>query len=197
VLVDGNLTSRKGIELLLRSWGHHVIGATDRASNGPDLIRKRRPHVAVVDLDFREVEPVLHAATACGVRVVLLLGQLDRRQLDEVLSCDAAGLVLKSADPGELRQAICEVGRGERFVAPAVKQLIARHRPNLGSMLSRREREVLQLLASGMTGVQASKHLTVSPETVRTHIRNARRRLGARTRVHAVAMALAQREIHS
>jgi DNA-binding CsgD family transcriptional regulator len=62
-------------------------------------------------------------------------------------------------------------------------------------VLSKREREVLQLLAHGATGERASALLTLSPETVRTHIRNARRRLGARTRVHAVAIALENDEI--
>ncbi|MEA2398986.1 MAG: hypothetical protein QOK25_2542 [Thermoleophilaceae bacterium] len=197
VLVDANRTPRKGTELLLRSWGHHVIGSADDARSGYDLIRKRRPHVALVDLELPGgAEPVLRAATAFGARIVLVLGQPDRRELDEALSCGARGLVLKSADPSELRQAIREVGRGERHIAPAVGRLVARQRPNLGSALSKREREVLQLLAHGMTGEQASKHLALSPETVRTHVRNAMRRLGARTRVRAVTIAVAQREIH-
>jgi DNA-binding CsgD family transcriptional regulator len=87
------------------------------------------------------------------------------------------------------------VGGGARYLAPSIEGLVARQR-HLGSVLSKRQREVLQLLAHGMTGVQASKHLTVSPETVRTHLRNAMLKLGARTRVHAVTIAVAQREIH-
>jgi DNA-binding CsgD family transcriptional regulator len=63
-------------------------------------------------------------------------------------------------------------------------------------VLSNREREVLQLLADGLTGQQASRELAVSPETLRTHVRNAMRRLGATTRVRAVAIALARREIN-
>jgi DNA-binding NarL/FixJ family response regulator len=196
VLVDANRTTRKGTELLLRSWGHHVIGNADDARSGCDLIRKRRPQLALVDLDLPGgAEPVLQAATAFGGRVVLLLGHPDRLELDEALSCDVHGLVLKGADPDELRQAIREVGRGERHVAPAVETLVARRRLN-GSALSTRERQVLQLLAVGMNSVQASKHLTLSRETVRTHVRNAMQRLGARTRIQAVTIAVAQREIH-
>jgi DNA-binding NarL/FixJ family response regulator len=197
VLVDANRTPRKGAELLLRSWGHHVLGAADDARSGYELIRTRRPQVALVDLDLPGgTEPVLRAARAFGVHVILFLGRPDRGELDEALGCGARGLVLKSADPAELRQAVCAVGRGERYVAPAVEGMVARQRLNLGSALSKREREVLQLLADGMTGVQASKHLTLSPETVRTHVRNAMRRLSARTRVHAVTIAVAKREIH-
>jgi PAS domain S-box-containing protein len=61
--------------------------------------------------------------------------------------------------------------------------------------LSPREREVLALLARGLTGEQIAERLVLSPETVRTHIRNAREKLGASTRVEAVTMALLAREI--
>jgi PAS domain S-box-containing protein len=61
--------------------------------------------------------------------------------------------------------------------------------------LSPREREVLALLARGLTGEQIADRLVLSPETVRTHIRNAREKLGASTRVEAVTMALIAREI--
>ena len=196
VLVDANRTSRKGTELLMRSWGHHVIGAADDARCGLDLVCRRRPQVALVDLDVPGgAEPVLRSAAEFGTSVVLLLGQADRHQLDETLRCRARGLVLRSDDPEELRQAIRAAGQGERYVAPAVQALMSRQ-SKLGSALSKREREVLQLLAVGMTGKQAAEHLMLSVETVRTHIRNAMRRLGARTRVHAVTMAVTRRDIH-
>jgi DNA-binding NarL/FixJ family response regulator len=198
VLVDADRTPRKGTELLLRSWGHHVIGVADDGPSGHDLIRKRRPSVVLVGLELPGgAEPVFQAATAYGAGIVLLLRRPDRCQLDQALSCGALGLVLESGEPNELRDAVRTVARGQRHVAPSVEGLVARQRLNLGSVLSKREREVLQLLANGMTGAYVSTHLTLSPETVRTHIRNAMRRLGARTRVHAVTIAVARREIHS
>ena len=61
--------------------------------------------------------------------------------------------------------------------------------------LSAREKEVLSLLAQGLTGVEIAERLYLSPETVRTHVRNAMEKLEANTRVHAVAIALRQGEI--
>ena len=197
VLVDANRTYRKGTELLLRSWGHHVIGAADDAEAGHDLIRRRLPDVALFDLELPcGADPVLRACTQSAANVVLVLGSPDLCELDKLLYSDARGLVLKSGDPDELRRAVRAAGRGARYVAPAVEALVARRRLALRGGLSKREREVLQLLAHGMTGVQASEHLTLSAETVRTHVRNAMRRLGANTRVHAVTMAVTRREIH-
>jgi DNA-binding CsgD family transcriptional regulator len=57
-------------------------------------------------------------------------------------------------------------------------------------MLSKREREIMDLLAQGMTGEQVAEHLFLSPETIKTHIRNAMSKLEANTRVHAIAIAL-------
>ncbi len=65
----------------------------------------------------------------------------------------------------------------------------------LGRPLSAREREVLTALAAGETGDELAKRLVIAPETVRRHVANAREKLGARTRVHAVALALHRGDI--
>jgi PAS domain S-box-containing protein len=83
-------------------------------------------------------------------------------------------------------------------LAQAVRSLISDGNHTLGRRtrgLSPREREVLGLLAHGLTGEQIAERLVLSPETIRTHIRNAREKLGASTRVEAVTMALLAREI--
>lgn len=64
-----------------------------------------------------------------------------------------------------------------------------------GRALSPREKEILILLARGLTGAQAAERLWLSPETVRTHVRNAMEKLGAKTRTHAVALALMRGDI--
>jgi DNA-binding CsgD family transcriptional regulator len=82
--------------------------------------------------------------------------------------------------------------RGRSHVAPGVHVLVARtveSRPQ-DSVLSPREREVLELLACGNSTQEAAGHLYLSPLTVRTHLRNAMEKLGARSRAHAVATAL-------
>ena len=87
---------------------------------------------------------------------------------------------------------------GEPELAQAVRLAISEGNNNHGRRtrtLSPREREVLSMLARGLTGEQIAERLVLSPETVRTHIRNAREKLGASTRVEAVTMALLSREI--
>jgi DNA-binding CsgD family transcriptional regulator len=79
----------------------------------------------------------------------------------------------------------------DRTPAPGAPAGGARHRPPL----TRREREILGLLAEGMSGAQIAEKLVLSPETVRTHVRNAMAKLGASTRSQAVALALQRQEI--
>jgi DNA-binding CsgD family transcriptional regulator len=73
--------------------------------------------------------------------------------------------------------------------------LLARFTTERIGVLSPREREVLDLLAKGLNGEEVAERLVLSPETVRTHVRNAMEKLEANTRVHAVAIALRQGEI--
>ena len=94
----------------------------------------------------------------------------------------------------------CSIEIADPDLAHAVRTLISdnnHHGPQgrRTRTLSPREREVLGLLARGLTGEQIAARLVLSPETVRTHIRNAREKLGASTRVEAVTMALLAREI--
>ena len=86
---------------------------------------------------------------------------------------------------------------GDPALAEAVRANLVsgNHTGRRTRTLSPREREVLALLARGLTGEQIAERLVLSPETVRTHIRNAREKLGASTRVEAVTMALLAREI--
>ena len=196
LLVDANRALRSGLELLLRSWGHHVVGRAEDVESGLALIRRRKPSVTLVDFDLAGesgAELVRRAiATDPAGRIVLYLGDPGRLELEEATSCGARGIVLKGDDSGDLLEAIDIVGGGGTFIAPSVERRLTSVDARV---LSKREREVLQLLAKGLNGRQASRVLTLAPDTVRTHVRNAARKLGAKTRVHAVTMALQQREI--
>jgi PAS domain S-box-containing protein len=102
--------------------------------------------------------------------------------LDDGRLVGVVGVSIEIADP-ELANAVRAVVDGRR---------LSGRKPRT---LSPREREVLGLLARGFTGEQIAERLVLSPETIRTHIRNAREKLGASTRVEAVTMALLAREI--
>ena len=204
VIVDDHVALRRGMELLLRRHGHHVVGTANDAESAQALILRRRPDVALIDLTLpRESGAELTRRLLQQdpeVRIVLYTGVSDERQLQDGLDAGAAGFALKSGDPDELEEAIRTVAEGGRWIDPRLEPLLA-HGDGNGKgngrvhVLSPREREILGLLSKGLSGEEAAKQLFLSSETVRTHVRNAMNKLGAATRVHAVALALERGEI--
>jgi DNA-binding NarL/FixJ family response regulator len=199
VIVDDHVALRRGMELLLRRAGHHVVGTADDAESGEALIQRRRPDVALVDLALpgksgAELTRSL-LATDPKLRIILYTGAADERQLLAALDAGAAGVALKSGDPQELEQAIRTVAAGDDYLDPRLTPLLSRATNGAVKTLSPREREILGLLSQGLSGEQAAKQLFLSSETVRTHVRNAMSKLGAATRAHAVALALQRGEI--
>ncbi|MEA2468033.1 MAG: hypothetical protein QOJ57_2159 [Thermoleophilaceae bacterium] len=198
LLVEDHLALRKGLELLLRARGFHVVGVAESAEHGYRLFEARRPDVAVIDVGLGEgsgvalAEKILALDPDAGVLVYT--GMTDRESINLAAHSGARGFALKAGGPEELITAIRAVAAGGVHIDPAVAAMLA---PSMipARVLTDREREVLGLLATGMTGEQAAEALFLSPETIRTHVRNAMRKLGAKTRVHAVALALRLREI--
>jgi len=199
VIVDDHVALRRGMELLLRRAGHHVVGTADNAEAAEALILRRRPDVALVDLSLPGMSGAdltrSLLATDPELRIVLYTGAADEGQLLEGLDAGAAGFALKSGDPDELEQAIRTVAAGEGYLDPRLAPLLAKAGSGRLRILSPREREILGLLSQGLSGEDAARQLFLSSETVRTHVRNAMSKLGAATRVHAVALALQRGEI--
>jgi DNA-binding NarL/FixJ family response regulator len=199
VIVDDHVALRRGMELLLRRAGHHVVGTADDAEAGEALILRRKPDVALVDLALPGMSGAELTRSLLKedprVRIILYTGAADERQLLDALDAGAAGLALKSGDPQELEQAILTVAAGGDYLDPRLTPLLAKGGNGREKTLSPREREILGLLSQGLSGEEAANQLFLSPETVRTHVRNAMTKLGAATRAHAVALALQRGEI--
>lgn len=202
VMVDDHVALRRGTELLLGRWGHVIAGSARNAAEAEALIRKVRADVMVIDLGLPDESGAeltrRLAAEDPSLPVLLYTGIEDGGRINEALDCGARGFALKSGPPEELIGAIRVLAEGGSYMDPRLSSLVLdRSTTAHVHELSPREREILDLLAQGLTGAQAAQRLFLSPETVRTHVRNAMAKLEARTRVHAVALALRQREIPS
>jgi DNA-binding NarL/FixJ family response regulator len=199
VIVDDHVALRRGMELLLRRAGHHVVGAADDAEAGGALILRRRPDVALVDLSLPGMSGAELTRSLLSedpdLRIVLYTGAADERQLLDALDAGAAGFALKSGDPQELEDAIRTVAAGGDYIDPRLTPLLAKSGNGRTKTLSPREREILGLLSQGLSGEEVASQLFLSPETVRTHVRNAMGKPGAATRAHAAALALQHGEI--
>jgi DNA-binding NarL/FixJ family response regulator len=200
VLVDDHAVVAKGVELLLRRYGHHVVGVSEDPESAYRMIDARRPQVAVIDLDLPGENGAQLTRRLLDrdeqLAIVIYTGTSELGLLAEALDCGARGFTLKSANPSELAEAIKTVAAGGSYMDPRLQSTVLSQdtTQNVGQ-LSPREREILDGIARGLRGEQIAAQLTISPETVRTHVRNAMEKLEAHTRAHAVAIALRQGEI--
>ena len=110
----------------------------------------------------------------------------ERRLVREATAAGAIAYVSKSSSPEQLGRAVEAAARAEAFIDPAVPRGRSGARPRL----TKRQREILQLIADGNRTHQVAKRLGLSGETVKTHTKQLLARLGARDRAHAVAIGL-------
>jgi DNA-binding NarL/FixJ family response regulator len=198
VLVEHHEALRDGLAVLLERRGFEVRGCATTASRGEEVIAEQHPDVAVVGVDLpdeRGTELVRRMSDhpPCP-KFVIYTGLSDPDLLEAAYRSGARGLVAKPAGLSVLVDALREVWRGGRYFDRSFVQ----ENGNGGSpekKLSARESEVLGFLAEGLTGEEIARRLVLSPETVRTHVRNATEKLGARTRTEAVVKALDRDEI--
>jgi DNA-binding NarL/FixJ family response regulator len=199
VIVEDHLAVRKGVELLLRSEGIRVIGVAETPRDGERIIMARKPDVAVVDVRLGD-ESGLDLARAVladdpDAGILIYTAEEDQPILREALDCGARGFALKAGAPAELLAAIRAVAGGGEYVDPRIARMLELGEESTAHALSPREREVVGLLAEGLRSEEIAQRLNLSPLTVDTHSRNMMRKLGARTRVHALALAIRLHEV--
>jgi len=186
------------VQFLSRYLSSNGITVTASTSDGDEALRKielTRPTVAVLDarMPRRSGIDVIKqlASTGSSTRVILYTGYGDDTLLREALDAGVGGMLDKDAPLEDLVRAIRVVAGGGTYVDPtAAAALIEQRRRARDQALTQREREVLRLLADGMTNEAMGAELSISPQTVRTHVQKAMEKLGAQTRVQAVATAL-------
>jgi DNA-binding NarL/FixJ family response regulator len=182
---------------ILAAHGVEVVG---RAADGEDAlaqIEAKKPRVAVVDVRMPRLSGIELAKrasmTAPDTSIIFYTAYGDRALLSEALDVGARGFVLKEAPLPDLVRAVERVAAGEAYVDPVLAGvLVSSSATDKLPTLTQREREVLRLLADGLSNEEIGKRLFISPETVRTHVRKAMAKLEADTRTQAVAIALRQ-----
>jgi two-component system, NarL family, nitrate/nitrite response regulator NarL len=171
------------------------------AGDGREALRaigSDEPEVAVIDAALERLsgEQVLNAIGRDGLRtrVVLIAAEPDPELVYSAIAGGAAGYITKDADARELCDAIAAVARGTTVLAPQLQAGIAgeirlravHERP----FLTDREREVLKLVAEGLTAPQIGRRIHLSTATVKTHLSHLYEKLGVTERAAAVAAAM-------
>ncbi|MBO0608621.1 response regulator transcription factor [Myceligenerans salitolerans] len=197
LLADDEPLVRGGIRLILDGEPDlEVVAEAGDGAEAVSLARDVRPDVVCMDVrmpgvdGIRATELVLRLPTPPRVLVVTTF-EHDDHVLD-ALQAGASGFLLKRAGADEMVQAVRTVAGGQSLLFPDAVRRLVRSRPRgagAGVRLTAREREVLILVADGLTNAEIAASLVVGVETVRTHVSSALAKLGARDRTQAVVRA--------
>jgi DNA-binding NarL/FixJ family response regulator len=202
LVADDQSMVRAGFRMLLAD--EDDIEVVAEASNGLEAIDKaERFHPTVVLMDIRMpeldgLEATRRILAADPAARILILTTFDLDQyIYEALKAGASGFVLKDDPPEQLIAAIHTVAAGDALLSPAVtkrviKQFTHIHRPTpLPELdeLTAREREILRLIAEGLSNAEIGERLYISETTVKTHVTHVFRKLNLRDRVQAVVLA--------
>ena len=194
LIVDDHEVVREGLRLSLSRAPHiRVIGEASDGASAVELAVRRKPDVVIMDvrmpgMDGLEATKLL-IERAPESKVLIFTAFSERSLLSRGLESGAKGYVLKEAPHQTLVRAIEKVAQGEGYVDPALMPAFLSGKEST-DMLTTREREILQLLADGMSNADVAARLFISQETVKSHVRHILTKLEADTRTHAVAIAL-------
>ena len=206
LLVDDQQLVRTGFRMILADEeGIEVVGEAADGRQAVEAARGLRPDVVVMDIRMPNMDGVeatrqLVAENAETPRILVLTTFDADEHVVEALRAGASGFLLKDVDPTDFARAIRTIASGEALIAPSVtRRLLERfarlsvpadetHAERLRE-LTEREREVLKLVAQGLSNREIAEHLTLAEPTVKTHVSHLFLKLALRDRAQLVVLA--------
>ena len=206
LLADDQALIRAGFRLLIDAASDlEVVGEAADGAQAVELARSQRADVVLMDIRMPGVDGleatrrIAADDDLAGVRVLILTTFESDDYVYQALRAGASGFLLKDTEPAELLQAIRVIARGEALLSPSVTRrlitdIVSRpeRAPVTGEALDRlteREREVLTLVAAGLSNEEIAGQLFVSPLTSKTHVSRILTKLNARDRAQLVVIA--------
>jgi two-component system, NarL family, response regulator LiaR len=207
LIVDDHAVVREGLRAFLELQdGLEVVGEAEDGEAGVAEAERLKPDVILMDL----VMPKLDGVGAMrklrtrvpGARVVVLTSFLEDERLLPAIQAGAAGYMLKNAEPSELARAIRAADAGEAIIDPTVAARLVNAisdgvRTPDRDALTRREHEVLELIARGRSNKRIALELGIAEKTVKTHVGHVLAKLGVADRTQAALLAVREGLVES
>ena len=206
VVADDQTLVRAGFRVLIESAEDlEVVGEAEDGRAAVALVAATSPDVVLMDVrmpvmdGIEATREITSSSRSAGTKVLMLTTFDLDEYVHEALRAGASGFLLKDTPPGELLEAIRVVAAGEALLAPTVtRRLIeefvrtpstSRTHPEALEVLTSREREVLALVAAGLSNGEIAERLVISPATAKTHVSRVITKLNARDRAQLVILA--------
>ena len=191
--VDDHPLLREGIAALIgNQTDMRVVAEASNGREALELFRKHRPDITLMDLQMPEMNGIDAMSSIRGefpdARIIVLTTHAGDVQVSRALKAGARAYLLKGSLRKELLETIRAVHAGQKRLSSEVAAELAEHASD--DALTPREVDVLRLIAGGNANKEVAAKLSLTEETVKSHVRNVLAKLGANDRTHAVAIAI-------
>ena len=200
LLVDDHRMLREGLRRSMETYGFAVVGEASDGEEGVRMARALEPDVVLMDVTMPVldgVEATRRIRQSCpGTRVVMLTMHADREVLAKAIRVGASGYLVKDASTDEVAEAVRAAANGDGALSPEFARSMLREARTLVSpapsepVISKREEEVLQLVADGLSTTEVASKLYISVKTVKNHLASIYQKLDSADRTQAVVRAV-------
>jgi len=199
VIVDDHQLAREGLKAVLAGPNIEIVDMASTGEEAVEQVRRHQPEIVLMDIRLGAGIDGLEAtrqivALGLGTRVLMLTLHEMPAYVREALAAGAAGYILKDAAIADLKAAIAQVRAGQSAVSLDLVNAAMRAAPlpgreaDLSRMLTDRERDVVALVAEGLTNKEIGRRLEISPATVKVHVERIIGKLGVADRTQAAVL---------
>jgi DNA-binding NarL/FixJ family response regulator len=202
IVIDDHVLFRSGLRELLEQSDIRILGEASTAESGIELVRRREPDVAIVDLTLPRMsghDAIVEISTvAPNTQVLVLTASADKADLTRAVLAGACGYLLKDSSATDVVNGVRAAASGDALVSPRMARALLEHvrerepseRHRTGESLSPREQEVLRLVVEGKDNATIAEELFISAYTVKNHISNILEKLQVDNRLQAAVCAV-------
>jgi DNA-binding NarL/FixJ family response regulator len=208
MLADDHRMLREGLRRSMTEEGFDIVGEAQDGAEAVELAEKLVPDVILMDVSM----PNCNGVEACrqvkqriqGTRVVMLTMHADKEVLTDAIRAGASGYLVKDCSTDEIAEAVRMAAQGDTVLSPQlaksmldeVRRLDEKARAEDERVVTKREEEVLQLIADGCSTPEVAERLYISQKTVKNHLASIYQKLDARDRTQAVLQAVRMGIVH-
>jgi len=209
LLADDHRMLREGLRRSMTDEGFDVVGEAENGEEAVRLVDELRPDVVLMDVSMPEMDGVeatrLIRSSDADTRVIMLTMHADADVLADAIRAGASGYLVKDCSTDEVASAVRMAANGETALSPQLAATMLDEVRRLESptpatdeerLITKREEEVLQLIADGCSTPEVADQLYISQKTVKNHLASIYQKLDARDRTQAVLQAVRMGIVH-
>ena len=208
LLADDHRMLREGLRRSLTEEGFEIVGEAENGEQAVRMVEELQPDVVLMDVSMPEMDGVeatrLIGGSFTATQVIMLTMHADKEVLADAIRAGASGYLVKDCSTEEIGEAIRMAMQGDTALSPQlaatmldeVRRLDVPDVPEEDRVITKREEEVLQLIADGCSTPEVAEQLYISQKTVKNHLASIYQKLDARDRTQAVLQAVRMGIVH-